>query len=83
MLQRWQIALVQVKSGNASKKLLNGIRQFIYYLYQAKQITKKYTTIKWIQKSHKAEWILYLWILERVKIWSDYYSILQIKQALG
>ena len=46
MLQRLQIALVQVKSGNASKKLLNGIRQFIYYLYQAKQITKKYTTIK-------------------------------------
>ena len=58
MLQRLQIALLQVKAGNASKKLLQGIRKFIYYFYQAKQITKKYTKIKWIQKSHKAEWIL-------------------------
>ena len=39
MLQRLPIALAQVKAGNTSKKLLNGIRQTIYYLYQAKEIT--------------------------------------------
>ena len=39
MLQRLPIALAQVKAGNTSEKLLNGIRQTIYYLYQAKEIT--------------------------------------------
>ena len=37
MMQRLPIALAQVKTGN----LLNGIRQIIYCLYQAKEITKK------------------------------------------
>ena len=41
MLQRLPIALAQVKAGNTSKKLLNEIRQIIYSLYQAKEITKK------------------------------------------
>ena len=41
MLQRLSIALVQVKSGNTSKKFLNEVRQIIYYLHQAKEITKK------------------------------------------
>ena len=41
MLQRLQIALVQVKAGNNSESLLNEIRQIIYSLYQSKQITKK------------------------------------------
>ena len=40
MLQRLPIALAQVKAGNASKKFLNEIRQIIYSLYQAKEITK-------------------------------------------
>ena len=39
MLQRLPIALAQVKAGNTSEKLLNGIRQTIYSLYQAKEIT--------------------------------------------
>ena len=41
MLQRLLIALAQVKAGNNSENLLNEIRQIIYPLYQAKEITKK------------------------------------------
>ena len=41
MLQRFPIALAQVKEGNNSEGLLNKIRQIVYYLYQSKQITKK------------------------------------------
>ena len=40
MLQRLPIALAQVKAGNNSERLLNEIRQIVYSLYQAKQITK-------------------------------------------
>ena len=41
MLQRLPIALAQVKAGNNSDSLLNGIRQIVYSLYQSKKITKK------------------------------------------
>ena len=41
MLQRLAITLVQVKVGNASENLLNEIREIIYSLYRAKEITKK------------------------------------------
>lgn len=41
MLQRFPILLPQVEADNASKKLLNKIRQIVYLLYQTKQITKK------------------------------------------
>ena len=41
MLQRLPIAPAQVKAGNNSKNLLNEIRQIIYSLGQAKEITKK------------------------------------------
>ena len=41
MLQRLLIALVQVKSGNNSKNLLNEIRQIIYSLNQSSEIAKK------------------------------------------
>ena len=41
MLQRLPIALVQVKAGNNSENLLNKVRQIIYSLHQAKEITKK------------------------------------------
>ena len=41
MLQRLPIALEQVRAGNNSENLLNEIRQIIYLLYQAKEITKK------------------------------------------
>ena len=41
VLQRLRIALAQVKAGNNSENLLNEIRQIIYSLYQAKDITKK------------------------------------------
>ena len=41
ILQRLPVALAQVKAGNTSKYLLNEIRQITYYLYGAKEITKK------------------------------------------
>ena len=41
MLQRLLIALSQVKAGKASEILLNVIRQIIYSLYQAREISKK------------------------------------------
>ena len=41
MLQRLSIALSQVKAGYMSESLLNEIRQIMYSLYQAKEITKK------------------------------------------
>ena len=37
MLQRFPIALAQVKAGNISKNLLNEIRQIIYSSYEAKE----------------------------------------------
>ena len=41
MLQRLQIALGQVKESNISENLLNEIRQSIYFLYRAKETTRK------------------------------------------
>ena len=41
VLQRLPIALAQVKAGNASKNLLNKIRQIIYSFYREKGSTKK------------------------------------------
>ena len=41
MLQKLPIALTQVKAGNTFESLLNEIRQIIYSLYRAKEITKK------------------------------------------
>ena len=41
MLQRLTIALAQVKTGKVSENLLNEIRQIMYFLYRAKEITKK------------------------------------------
>ena len=41
MIQRLPIALAQVKAGNTPAKLLNEIRQIIYFLYQTKEFTKR------------------------------------------
>ena len=41
MLQRLSITLAEVKAGNRSKNLLNEIRQILYSLYRAKEITTK------------------------------------------
>ena len=41
ILQRLPIALAQVKAGNTSENVLNEIRQIIYSLYRAKEITKE------------------------------------------
>ena len=44
MYQRLLIAFAQVKAGNTSESLLSEIRQMIYFLYRAKEITKKNVT---------------------------------------
>ena len=41
MFQRLPLALAQVKVGNTSENLLNKIRQIMYSLYRAKEITRK------------------------------------------
>ena len=41
MFQRVAIALAQVKAGNTSKNLLNEACQIVYFLYRAKENTKK------------------------------------------
>ena len=41
ILQRLQIALVQVKAGNTSKNFLNEIKEIIYSLNQSKEISKE------------------------------------------
>ena len=41
MLQRFRIALAQVKAGNTFQKLLNETHQIIYSLYREKEVTKK------------------------------------------
>ena len=45
MIQRLPIAFAQVKTVHIPENLLSEIRQIIYSLYQAKEITKKYITI--------------------------------------
>ena len=44
MLQRLPVVVSQVKAGITFEKLLNEIRQAIYSLYQATEITKKLNT---------------------------------------
>ena len=39
MLQRLAIALEQEKAGNTFENLLNKVRQMVYFLYRAKEIT--------------------------------------------
>ena len=41
ILQGLAIVLKQIRADKTSEKLLNKIRQIIYYLYQDKEITKK------------------------------------------
>ena len=41
MLQRLPIALAQVTAGNTYEKLLNEIRQIMYFLYLKKDISKR------------------------------------------
>ena len=41
MLSRLSITLAQLKAGNNSEKLKNGIRQLLYSLYRSKNMTKQ------------------------------------------
>ena len=53
MLQRLPITLAQVKAGNTSENLLNEIKQIIYSLYRAKEITQKvYKNIRNTMNQH-------------------------------
>ena len=60
MLQRLPIAFEQIKGDNTFENLLNEIRHIIYFLYWGKEITKRHIIVKWIQKSYKTKWMLYL-----------------------
>ena len=40
MLSRLPITLAQLKAGNDSQKLINEIRQLLYFLYRSKKLTK-------------------------------------------
>ena len=58
MLSRLPIYLAQLKAGNNSKKLKNGIRQLLYSLYRSKNMTKQvYNNL-----------IKYIWIKQKLKI---------------
>ena len=41
--QKLPMLLAQVEAGNTTRNLLNEIRQIVYSLYRAKQISKNYT----------------------------------------
>ena len=83
MLQKLPIVPAQVKVDNTSKNLLNEIFQIIYFLYGAKEITKKvcYNIMNSANLQCKVGYYLYLWTLKNVKRVNliDYYSIFQIK----
>ena len=60
MLQSLPIALANVKEDNTSQNLQSEIRQIIYSLYQANEITKTlYSNIQ-VQCSYNTKWILHL-----------------------
>ena len=71
ILQRLLIVLAQVKPNNTSENLLNEIRQIIYSLYWAKEITKKVYNNIMNSVNYKTDWMLYFWILRTVNIWSS------------
>ena len=58
--QRLPIAIAQGKLGRTSENLLNQIRQIIYSMYWAKEITKKVYNNIMNSKNCTAEWILYI-----------------------
>ena len=80
MLQRLPIALAQVKAGNTSGNILNGISK-LYTLYREKRITKKVYRNIMASMKLQTEWIPHLLILRIVKylILVDYYWIIWMK----
>ena len=61
ILKKLSVALAQIKAGNNSESLLNGIRQIVYSLYRSKEIAKKvYNNIINSTKgflNHNTKWI--------------------------
>ena len=78
MFQGLTVALPREKAGNTSGNFLNKIRQIIYSLYRAREITKNvYNNIM----DSINLWNLCLWILKIVKhlILTDYNSTFSVK----
>ena len=72
------------KVGNTTENVLNEIRQIIYALYWAKEVTTSKKSIQQYNEFNKGiiqKWTLYLRILKIVKhlILKDYHPILLIK----
>ena len=65
MISRLPISLAQLKAGNNSEKLKNGIRQLLYSLYRSKKLTKAIfnNLILIISK-----WESFLWTLKIVRL---------------
>ena len=60
MFQIFSISLSQVKVDNTSENLLNVICEVIYFLYRAKEITKKiYNNLMNSIKLYYKKWIIY------------------------
>ena len=65
MLRQLPVALAQVQAGNTSENVLNEIRQIVYSLYQAKEITKKvYNNV--MSSIMDTRWMLHFWPIEFV-----------------
>ena len=77
MLQILLIALPQAKAGNTCKKLLNEIRQIIYFFVSTKRSYSKYTTIQQYNEFNKVIKRNGYYIYELIL--TDYYSIIRIK----
>ena len=77
ILQLLPMALEQVKADNTSGNLLNEIRQIIYFLYQAKWITKKVYNkiIDSIELYNRIDTILWPLKIKKKLILIDYYPI--------
>ena len=76
------IALAQVKAGNTSEKLLNEIKQIIYSLHRAKEITNKVydNTMNSIKLQNKMDTIFMNSENNKIyRILTDHYSIFWIK----
>ena len=59
MVQRLPISLAQVKAGNTSENVLNGVWQIISFLHQGKEITEKVYSnmMNWIKVKYKMDTI--------------------------
>ena len=85
MLQKLPIVPAQVKVDNTSKNLLNEIFQIIYFLYGAKEITKK----SMLQYNEFSKFTMQSWILsifmdsEKCKTCEPYRLLLNLSDKIN